>query len=150
MPEVTPSTMANFLEWIFSSKLSSVSGQFADALVYGAGLDLYIFSDGYDVPQLRQDVLSLLFSKLRLTSTPNFPTELIVKAYDNLMSGDPLLKLLVEKFWRDVKIESLSEQDCDELPVQYVWSTTIYIKTPRALRQSYLHLSELPPTMLDF
>lgn len=58
-------------------------------------LDLYIFSDKYDVPQLRRDVLDTLV---------NFswdypwicPPDVVERAYENLPSKSPLLRALVD------------------------------------------------------
>lgn len=116
LPDVMYSTIVHFLEWLYSRQLVGLKGKKADTSLYDEMLGLYIFSDRYIVPQLKQDVLCVMFSSLQLGTNPAFSTQQIVQACENLPPKDPLLKLLVEKFWRDVKIEDLSDVDDGELP----------------------------------
>lgn len=126
--DVEPVIFRLFIEWLNNRRLHNTKREIFDGSAqvqnyegYKQLLDLYVFSDEYDVPQLRRDVLDalVLFSHLSPTL---FDMELVAQAYDKLPSNSPLLRFLVDEYaanWAG-PVEDVR----DDTPTAFLWDLT--------------------------
>ncbi|KAH9827256.1 btb poz domain containing protein [Teratosphaeria destructans] len=87
-------------------------------------ISLYVFGDNWEIPPLRNDVVSFLIDQIESTEEPAWDLlttrhEHIHLAFDNLPKGSPLLRFLIaEAAW--LWDPGLLEQDLDDLPNDFL------------------------------
>ncbi|RDI82385.1 hypothetical protein Vi05172_g7705 [Venturia inaequalis] len=112
---VTKEIFAIFVEWVNGRKLLNGEGKAYDGdedskrntSRHTELVKIYIFSDAYDIPQFRRDVLDTFLTYA--AEHPEVPgTQTINTAYDQLPPNSPMLRALV-----DITAGNWSEHEAD-------------------------------------
>lgn len=128
LDDVDPMVFKIFIEWLHGRKVLDIEGNEYKGDIYDCDCDveedsfgrlihLYIFSDQYDIPQLRRDALDA-FINFSYACPHLCPPNLIGHVYENLPSKSPMLRFLVDEyvcFWSG----ELSEGSAD-LPAPFL------------------------------
>jgi hypothetical protein len=101
LDNVTPNTFRIFHEWLSARQLRSIDGT---PYAYTSGrdflpelLDLYIFADQYDVPQLRRDTMNAWIDVQ--TKDPNLVSDALVSiAYERLSNQSPMVRFILNSY----------------------------------------------------
>lgn len=135
LDDVDPLIFGIFNEWFMSRKLLNTDGkpyQYLEndkdgakdknePLLFEELLDVYIFADKYDVPQLRRDTINAWID-YQADCPILVPSRLITKAYIRVPSTSKLRKFLVESFaWSHPRWERDDKAEAMEiLPKEFI------------------------------
>jgi hypothetical protein len=105
LSDVEPVTFQIFIEWLHRRKFLNGEGEEYDGARDGEAdesrftelMNLYIFSDQFDVPQLRRDVLDT-FNNYQNNCPVLYGTTAVTDAYNQLPQRSPMLRLLVDSY----------------------------------------------------
>ncbi|KAF2100495.1 hypothetical protein NA57DRAFT_54579 [Rhizodiscina lignyota] len=129
--DTDPETFAYFLEWLHSRCLVDDKGhKKASQWPYDLLFNLYVFSDTFNVLQLKRDVLQVLWTHVRLGQGDGQALSLksVTKAYSSLPEKDPLLEILAEKFAVDFDMSQLKQSDGEQYPNDFLFRVLSKVK----------------------
>ena len=114
-----PNGQAYFCQWTGSGRLADENALAMDAQVKEELIEVYIFADRYDIPQLRRDVLNA-FMRTVIGNSASFPGPGQIKhAYDHLASSTPLVRFLIDTFsyaWNGLGLGG----ECRDYPPEFI------------------------------
>ncbi|TLD22635.1 putative btb poz domain containing protein [Venturia nashicola] len=149
LPNVKIKTFSIYVEWLYSRHIVDKDGEafVTENATYtprhSTLLNLYLFADEYDHPQLRRDVLQV-FVKHSNQYENCVPIETVIKAYNRLPSTSPLLRFLVDHYAHEWNASSNKIEP--PFPAQFLFSLSVKSLTqamnhelPRRVESPYLN-----------
>ncbi|KAF2499049.1 hypothetical protein BU16DRAFT_614602 [Lophium mytilinum] len=137
LDDVTVASMRQFTQWLYNGIVFSFAD--GDATPETEGflqdhkildqdelLDLFVFGDRYDVPDLRRDCLDMIqrLAVIRLAvSDRNVSLEFVLRAFENLPDNSELCKWLVDHFactWNPKVIIDHDQEFLPQLPATFL------------------------------
>jgi len=118
LSDVSINTFDIFVNWLYTQKLpeqgeyptpDEVVGHWprlhSDEITYKTKglIDLYIFADGHDIPELRREVMDVLFPHLNLEGIGLPCYEIVINAFSKLPERSPVRQSLIDCYCRVFK-----------------------------------------------
>ncbi|KAE9977600.1 hypothetical protein EG328_001973 [Venturia inaequalis] len=139
LTDVKPATFKIFAKWLNGKLILNTDGRGFDTVarahnsdIFKQLLDLYVFADRYDVPQLRREVLDTLVTFSHFSPTL-FDMELVAQAYDELPADSPFLRFLIDEY--AANWSGPAEEVRDDTPVAFLWELTKKFCDLRSVRE---------------
>jgi len=115
---IGPDIFRIFIGWVKNKKLMTAKGE--EVKDYATLIELYIFATRYDVPKMRDDLLTIIWerymqersrsSKMAIASFA-FSLRLIAQAFSNLPETSPLCRFLIDVTAWDSFPAGLNEEE---------------------------------------
>ncbi|KAF2100947.1 hypothetical protein NA57DRAFT_74544 [Rhizodiscina lignyota] len=136
LPTVAVTTFENFLEWLYTRKLSGTEaddGADDGAMPNDELFDLHVFAQEHDVPQLLRDTFLLYLRRVAKDVYRAVHSVDVSKVVDKLSTASPWCKLLIDAFaWendmRDGSGRKMLGHTMDELPKEFLWQVLMQQK----------------------
>jgi hypothetical protein len=113
--DTDPDVFQTFLEWLYSRRLLAANGaEDCYSHSYGELIELYIFADRYDIPKLRDDIMSLVWKRFRGERCPINET-LVGRAFEMLSPKSTMSRFLLDAWVSRGKADIIQQIDIDSL-----------------------------------
>ena len=113
----TPSVIQRFRLWVYTDNVSDGT-ESLENLCWKEMIDLYIFADRYDLPDLQNATIDTMVAKVM--AVKQIPSRYIPYIYDNTNAASPLRRLLIDWMTQRVNVvDSITPEKLDQNPEEY-------------------------------